>query len=154
MVEIVCSHPTVDIHSSLPSLSLQLALSLSHSKFKIELSPSSLTLRAHSSSSISLATVTASPLSVTHSPKNLIHSRSATSQMVGLFGGEDFQRHGPISFSMLNSGDLQNDDELWCTADVSSGFCFGVHIRELEEEVKLLNNLLHLNIVLLWQFGS
>ncbi|KAL7232306.1 hypothetical protein ACSBR2_010345 [Camellia fascicularis] len=45
---------------------------------------------------------------------------------------------------------MWSDDELWCTEDVSSGFCFGVHIRELEEEVKLLKNLSHPNIVLLW----
>ncbi|KAL7256639.1 hypothetical protein ACSBR1_010551 [Camellia fascicularis] len=42
---------------------------------------------------------------------------------------------------------MWSDDELWCTEDVSSGFCFGVHIRELEEEVKLLKNLSHPNIV-------
>ncbi|THG00517.1 hypothetical protein TEA_004012 [Camellia sinensis var. sinensis] len=55
--------------------------------------------------------------------------------LLGWFSGKAF------------SGDLQNDDELWCIEDVSSGFCFGVYIRELEEEVKLLKNLSHPNIM-------
>ncbi|XP_028097978.1 uncharacterized protein LOC114297708 [Camellia sinensis] len=105
MVEIVCSHPTVDIHSFLPYLSSAGSLSLiQNSKFKIQNS------------------------------KFSCLPRLSLSGLTDWRGG--FSMSWPHQF--LNSGDLQNDNELWCTADVSSGFCFGVHIRELEEEVKLL----------------